>query len=153
MHPILLHWLVLWSINLNYSVEHLPGPSTAECFIGYTSIPCLWPSSVLSGVFGDRHASTLVTSKHAPFIWLFLYVQYNPCFKPGFGLTDGEEMKRLWACLRRYGRMTKEMRPSHRTDVLTDVFLYVGSKAAARLWRGPVCMHDCKYLQSSLYYS
>ena len=73
VRPTPLHGLVLWSINLNYSVEHLPGPSTAECFIGYTSIPCLWPSSVLSGVFGDRHASTLVTSKHAPFIWLFLF--------------------------------------------------------------------------------
>lgn len=29
--------------------------------------------------------------------------------------------------------MTKEMRPAHRTDILTDAFLYMGSKAAGRL--------------------
>ena len=31
----------------------------------------------------------------------------------GIGLSDGEVMERLWSYLRRFGRMTKEMHPSH----------------------------------------
>jgi hypothetical protein len=32
----------------------------------------------------------------------------------------------LWSFLRRFGKMTKEMRPSHRIDVLSDAILYYG---------------------------
>ncbi len=35
-------------------------------------------------------------------------------------MTDGEVLERLWSYLRRFARMTKEMRPSHRTDILTE---------------------------------
>ncbi len=33
-------------------------------------------------------------------------------------------MERLWSILRRFSRMTKEMRASHRVDVLTSALLY-----------------------------
>ena len=42
------------------------------------------------------------------------------------GMSDGETMERLWSYLRRYSRMTKEMRPSHRIDVLTSALVYYG---------------------------
>lgn len=57
----------------------------------------------------------------------------SPRYIEGFGMTDGEVMERLWSHMRRFSRMTKEMRPSHRIDVLTDVFIYCGQKAAANL--------------------
>ena len=44
----------------------------------------------------------------------------------GFGLSDGEVAERLWSYLRRFSAMTKEMRPAHRIDVLTDALLYYG---------------------------
>lgn len=62
-----------------------------------------------------------------------MQIMYSPRLKDGFGLTDGEVMERLWSKLRRYARMTKEMRPSHRVDVLTDVFLHLGREANINL--------------------
>ena len=38
-------------------------------------------------------------------------------------------MERLWSYLRRFSRMTKEMRPSHRVDVLSDAIIYYRQKA------------------------
>lgn len=68
------------------------------------------------------------------YIVLFvIQVKYSPRFREGFGLTDGEVMERLWSKVRRYSRMTKEMRPSHRIDVLTDVFLHLGREANYKL--------------------
>jgi hypothetical protein len=51
----------------------------------------------------------------------------------GIGLSDGETMERLWSYLRRFGKMTKEMRPSHRTDVLAHALVYYGIKTKAKL--------------------
>ena len=42
-------------------------------------------------------------------------------------------MERLWSFLRRFGRMTKEMRPSHRIDVLTSALVYYGIGTKAKL--------------------
>lgn len=42
-------------------------------------------------------------------------------------------MERLWSYLRRYGRMTKEMRPSHRTDILVHALVHYGRKTKAKL--------------------
>ena len=42
-------------------------------------------------------------------------------------------MERLWAYLRRFARMTKEMRPSHRVDVLTDALLYYSNQSIKQL--------------------
>ena len=54
-------------------------------------------------------------------------------YKTGFGLTDGEVLERLWSYLRRFSKMTKEMRPSHRVDVLTDSLLYYSKLASDNL--------------------
>ena len=48
-------------------------------------------------------------------------------------MTDGEVAERLWAYLRRYSRMTKEMRPSHRIDILSDALLHYASNSARNL--------------------
>ena len=42
-------------------------------------------------------------------------------------------MERLWSYLRRFGKMTKEMRPAHRTDVLAHALVYYGMKTKAKL--------------------
>ena len=34
----------------------------------------------------------------------------------------------MWSYLRRFSRMTKEMRPSHRIDILTDAIIYYRQK-------------------------
>ncbi|XP_065899662.1 uncharacterized protein [Dysidea avara] len=44
------------------------------------------------------------------------------------GESDGEGMERMWSFLRPFSRMTKEMGPSHRIDVLSDAILYYGQK-------------------------
>ena len=51
----------------------------------------------------------------------------------GTGLSDGETMERLWSYLRRFSRMTKEMRPSHRIDVLTSALVYYGMQTKEKL--------------------
>ena len=43
-------------------------------------------------------------------------------------MSDGEVMERLWSYLRSLSRMTKEMRPSHRVDVLVRALAYCGLK-------------------------
>ena len=54
-------------------------------------------------------------------------------YKTGFGLTDGEVLERLWSYLRCFSKMTKEMRLSHRVDVLTDSLLYYSKLASDNL--------------------
>lgn len=49
---------------------------------------------------------------------------YNPRHRIGFGLTDGENLERLWSYLGRFCKMTKEMNPAHRIDTLTDALCY-----------------------------
>ncbi len=51
---------------------------------------------------------------------------YSPLHSTGIGLSDGEVMDRMWSILRRFSRMTKEMRPAHRVDILTHALLYYG---------------------------
>lgn len=51
-------------------------------------------------------------------------MKYNPRRLRGFGLQDGENMERLWSYLRGFNRITKEMTPAHRLDLLTDALLY-----------------------------
>ncbi len=60
-------------------------------------------------------------------VFFFLWqLEYSPRRKLGFGLSDGEQLERLWSFLHRFGKMTKEMRPSHRIDVISDAVLYYG---------------------------
>ena len=50
------------------------------------------------------------------------------------GLSDGEVMERLWSYLRRFGRMTKEMRPAHRViDILVHALVYYGMQKKEKL--------------------
>jgi len=59
--------------------------------------------------------------------------------KEGFGLSDGEGMERLWSFLRPFSRMTKEMGPSHRIDILTDAIHYYGQKAIDNIGMAHSC--------------
>ncbi|CAI8049128.1 hypothetical protein GBAR_LOCUS27057, partial [Geodia barretti] len=58
---------------------------------------------------------------------------FSPLRCDGLGLSDGEVMERLWSFLRRFSRMTKEMRPAHRTDVLCHALIYYGYKTKRKL--------------------
>jgi len=69
-----------------------------------------------------------------------LQIKYSPRRVPGFGLTDGEVLERLWSFLRRFGKLTKEMRPNHRVDVLSDALLFYARKRSASL--GSVVIFD-----------
>lgn len=76
------------------------------------------------------------------FCLFFHQINYSPRRLPGFGLTDGEVLERLWSFLRRFGKMTKEMRPNHmrpnhRVDVLTDALLFYAKKRSASLGSVP----------------
>ena len=62
-----------------------------------------------------------------------MQAQYSPRRITGCGLTDGEVMERLWSYLRRMAKTTKEMRPSHRIDVLTSALLHYGDKSRQKL--------------------
>ena len=42
-------------------------------------------------------------------------------------------MERMWSYLRRFGRMTKEMRPSHRIDILVHALVHYGMKTSEKL--------------------
>ena len=58
---------------------------------------------------------------------------YSPRILDNCGLTDGEATERLWSYLRRMAKITKEMRPSHRLDVLTSALIHYSSKALSSL--------------------
>ena len=69
---------------------------------------------------------------------MYLSINYQVEFSQGLryqgvGLSDGEVMERMWSFLRRFSRMTKEMRPSHRIDVLTHALLYYASQKTDKL--------------------
>lgn len=57
----------------------------------------------------------------------------SPVQCPGLGLSDGEVLERMWSFLRRFGKMTKEMRSSHRVDVITQALLHYGLKTKQKL--------------------
>ena len=62
-----------------------------------------------------------------------LQLLFGPLRSRGVGLSDGEVMERLWSYLRRFSRMTKEMRPAHRTDVLVHALVYYGIQKKEKL--------------------
>uniref|UniRef100_A0A7M5XEG6 Uncharacterized protein n=1 Tax=Clytia hemisphaerica TaxID=252671 RepID=A0A7M5XEG6_9CNID len=67
-----------------------------------------------------------------------------------FGLMDGELMERLWSYLRSFSKITKEMTPAHRTDLLSDALLHFGSKKMSGIGKYLVFLHQkaIKTLQS-----
>ena len=58
----------------------------------------------------------------------YLQVKYSTRWQTGYGLTDGENMERLWAFLRRFAFISKEMTSAHRIDLLTDALLHYRRK-------------------------
>lgn len=59
--------------------------------------------------------------------------KYSPRELENCGLTDGEATERLWSYLRRMAKITKEMRPSHRIDVLSSALIHYASKVSHNL--------------------
>ena len=49
------------------------------------------------------------------------------------GLTDGEQLERLWSYLRRFACMTKEMRPENRADTLCMALFHYGERIAFQI--------------------
>jgi len=66
---------------------------------------------------------------------MHVQIVMSPLRCAGVGLSDGEVMERLWSFLRRFSRMTKEMRPSHRIDVLAHALLHYCYKTKQKLGR------------------
>ncbi|KAJ8345844.1 hypothetical protein SKAU_G00300370 [Synaphobranchus kaupii] len=64
-----------------------------------------------------------VVSGHTP-----VELKYNTRYYEGTGLADGEQSERLWSYLRKFGKITKEMTPSHRNDLLMDALLHYSKK-------------------------
>ena len=58
---------------------------------------------------------------------------YGPLRCDGIELSDGEGMECLWSYLKRFGRMTKEMRPAHRVNVLSHALVYYGLRKKEKL--------------------
>ena len=68
----------------------------------------------------------------------FLQILFGPRKCTGIGLSDGETMERLWSYLRRFSKMTKEMRPSHRIDVLTSALVHYGIRTKEKLCKSHI---------------
>ena len=62
-----------------------------------------------------------------------MQILFGPRRCEGIGLSDGETMERLWSYLRRFSRMTKEMRPSHHIDVLSSALICYGMQTKEKL--------------------
>ncbi|XP_033743002.1 uncharacterized protein LOC117329255 [Pecten maximus] len=58
---------------------------------------------------------------------------YSPRRTAGLGLTDGEQMERLWSYLGKFSRITKEMTPENRIDLLVDGLIHYGQKVKLSL--------------------
>ena len=69
-----------------------------------------------------------------------LQFTYSPRVLTNCGLTDGEGTERLWSYLRRLARITKEMRPSHRIDVLTSALLHYSAKVCQNLGQNVISL-------------
>ncbi|XP_064633909.1 uncharacterized protein LOC135491738 [Lineus longissimus] len=60
-------------------------------------------------------------------------VRYSPRRNPGFALSDGESLERLWSYLRNFSKITKEMTPTHRIDTLTDALRHYARRNLFKL--------------------
>ena len=62
-----------------------------------------------------------------------------------WGLSDGEVVKRLWAYLRRFSKITKDMLPAHRVDVMSHALLHYAFKSKEKLGsiHATACWHAC----------
>lgn len=60
-------------------------------------------------------------------------MKFSPRRLKGFGLSDGEQVERLWSYLRNFSSITKEMTPSNRIDALTDALIHHSRKTSCKL--------------------
>ena len=56
--------------------------------------------------------------------------------KEDLGLSDGEAAERLWAYMRRFSRMSKEMTPTDRRDTLNSALSPNKGRCWPERWRG-----------------
>ena len=67
------------------------------------------------------------------FLWFFgLQVLYSPRRTEGLGLTDGESLERLWSYLGKFSKITKEMTPENRVDILVEGLMHYGKKIQSK---------------------
>ena len=78
------------------------------------------------------HVRYVITWISASKVELPIHLQL-PLRCDGIGFSDGETMERLWSFLHPFNNMTKEMRPSHRIDILTHALMYYGIKTKKKL--------------------
>lgn len=72
----------------------------------------------------------------------------------GIGLTDGESIERLWSYLGGFSKITKEMTPENRVDLLTDGLLNYGRKVKENLGKKSftsIHTHTHTYIYRVLY--
>lgn len=81
-----------------------------------------------------------------------MQMHYSPLRSSGIGLSDGECVERLWSYLRRFSRMTKEMRPSHRIDVKRKFLLCMKAKYAGEVLMVRVLMVRVFFLYHAFYF-
>lgn len=79
------------------------------------------------------------------YYYYFIQVELSPRRIDGVGLTDGEGVERLWAYLRGYSAMTKEMGAEKRIDVLTQALLFYAQRLFTRF--GMICVIIYMYIQ------
>ena len=67
--------------------------------------------------------------------------QFSPRNVEDFGLTDGENVERLWSYLGCFARMTKKMSSGNRVDLLTDALSHNCKQKQTKLgkYKEPTC--------------
>ena len=63
----------------------------------------------------------------------------NPRRQPGFGLTDGEQLERIWSYLRLFAKITKEQTPNHRIDLLTLALMHYAQRKTLNIGKSGIC--------------
>lgn len=101
--------------------------------------PCIRTHTTVSGLQG-----TCISNNAVMMCGVFIQVVFSPMRCNGLGLSDGEVMERLWSYLRRFSRMTKEMRPAHRIDILSHALLFYGFKTKQKFGKHFLWLSYCK---------
>lgn len=58
---------------------------------------------------------------------------YSPRHRVGFGLSDGENLERLWSFLGKFCHMTKEMNSANRIDTLSDALEHYAKQKSSKV--------------------
>ena len=58
---------------------------------------------------------------------------YSPRHRVGFGLSDGENLERLWSFLGKFCDMTKEMNAANRINTLSDALQHYAQQKSAKM--------------------